>query len=152
MSRLNTPGRGSPSHVILILILILISSLASSKIRSANWIRPNSTKSDQLAHATSDPPLYFHFLALSCSFQHFSHFLAPHLLANFGPWTLGFGLICCASCCPFVAALLRVRPQFRLVFTELLRMLRVQGGEGGCAHSECSRFDGSKFCSPRSYF
>src|SRR6266481_1113027 len=33
---------------------------------------------------------------------------------------------CCASCCPLVAALLRVRPQFRLVFTELLRMLRVQ--------------------------
>ena len=39
---------------------------------------------------------------------------------------------CCPSCCPFVAALLRVRPQFRLVFTELLRMLRVWGeGKGG---------------------
>jgi hypothetical protein len=32
---------------------------------------------------------------------------------------------------PFVAALLRVRPQFHLVFTEMLPMLRVQGSKGG---------------------
>jgi hypothetical protein len=41
------------------------------------------------------------------------------------------GLGRCASRCPFVAALLRVGPQFRLVFTEMLRMLRVGRGEGG---------------------
>jgi hypothetical protein len=35
------------------------------------------------------------------------------------------------SCCHFVAVLLRVAPQFRFVFTELLRMLRVGTGEGG---------------------
>ena len=29
-----------------------------------------------------------------------------------------------------VAALLRVRPQFHLVFTDMLRMLRVQGRDG----------------------
>jgi hypothetical protein len=35
------------------------------------------------------------------------------------------------SCCHLVAALLRLAPQFRFVFTELLRMLRVGTGEGG---------------------
>jgi hypothetical protein len=34
-------------------------------------------------------------------------------------------------CCPFVAALLRVRPRFRFVFTEMLRMLRLGRGSGG---------------------
>ena len=38
---------------------------------------------------------------------------------------------CCASVAAFVAALLRVWHQFRLVFTGMLRMLRVRGeGKG----------------------
>src|SRR5882757_836377 len=38
----------------------------------------------------------------------------------------------CYGCCyPFVTALLRVRPQFRSHFTDVLRVLRLQRGEGG---------------------
>ena len=37
---------------------------------------------------------------------------------------------CCGSVAVFVAVLLRVRPQFRSQFAELLRVLRVKGGKG----------------------
>ena len=38
----------------------------------------------------------------------------------------------CYGCCyPFVTPLLRVRPQFRSHFTDVLRVLRSRGGKGG---------------------